>query len=270
MYNIQIIKKGKRLTALTIAWRAAVLANGGALTGNSLNIMNGFTNNLVTKSYYSKLVYLLPLLGAGIAAAVVPLLDTKHAGKATNTNFVDGDFSETAGLQGNGSSKILAIALNPSQIGTSNNGGFGWWESNVNYGGTSTETMGMIAASNSDRFVFDLRSNRRFFSWGNAGNAANQNTVAPNGHYYGQRTSVTNRELYLDGSQLTTNSASDAATGSADRNLYLMGSDDSGTLVYWAGRCSVAYLTDGTLTTGEAADLDTLLRTYLVHASGKT
>jgi len=269
MYNIEIIRRGRRITALTSAWQKAVLANGGSTTTTGITILNQFTQQLVNKSYYGKIIYLLPMMGVGIGAATVPLIDTKHAGNASNTNFVNSDFSENTGLQGDGSSKILTVALMPSQFGAGNNGGLGWWENNINFGGSETEVMGFSFEGDAQRFVIDLRSGRKFFCWGDPANAANVNSAATNGHYYGQRTAATNRELYQNGSQITTNSTNDAATGSSDANMQLVGANDDGTLAFWAGRCAVTYFTDGTLSTGEATDLDSLLRTYLVSASGK-
>jgi hypothetical protein len=51
------------------------------------------------------------MLGIGINAARVPLIDVLNIGAATNTGFADSDFSQTTGLQGNGSSKYLDYFL---------------------------------------------------------------------------------------------------------------------------------------------------------------
>lgn len=257
-----------RANILTKQWANGVRATGGGFQSNSVVIANNFVSVLVRKSYYSKIKYLLPMLGAGINAARVPLVDVLGVGAATNVNFVDADFSQSLGLQGDGGTKMFDSLVNPGQLGSTNNGGFGWWENNINFGGTGTECMGNNTSA-ADRFVLDFRSGLRFFSWGNASNAANSGTPATNGHFYGQRSSATNRILDFNGSLVVSNSTNDAAASAGERSVRLVGSDENGALVYWAGRCALTYMTDGTMADGEIADFNSILASYLMIPSGK-
>jgi len=252
----------------TLTWRSRVNAAGGTFETNSVALADALIVQLKTKSYESKIKYLLPLLGSNLAAARVPLRDTLGVGIATNTNFVDANFSQATGLQGNGTSRYLDLLIKPSQLGTGSNGGIGYWEKSVSFSGTGVEPIGVYGVAASTRFVIDLRSAVRNFRWGTASNGAGDTTAAGNGHYYGQRSSATLRRLYFNGSTLASNTTSDAAAGTAEFNIRLLGCY-TGSSTYWAGRCAVAYLTDGTLSDADAADLHTLLTDYLITPTGR-
>lgn len=266
MFNIVSIKK--RLYPETAIWAAGVLAAGGGFETNSLLIANGFMRQLKLRSYAPKIVYLLPLLGTGIGAARMPLVDTLNVGAATNTNFVNADFSQGAGLQGNGSNKLFSTLVFASQLGSSSNGGLGWYENNVSFAG-DVQPMGSYNNAADNRYVLDLRSNRESFRWGNAGNDANSGATAVNAHYYGQRSSATSRVIYKNGSSLASNTTNDGTSGSNERAILLFSGNEPGASTTWAGRCAATYLTDGTLTDPEIADLDLLIRAYLLGPTGK-
>lgn len=251
------------------AWRNAVIANGGTFGANSEAWALALIVALESKSYSAKVVYLLPLLGSNLNAAVVPLRDSIGAGNATNHNFVGGDFNEAQGLQGDGSTKYLDSNVKPSQLGTGSNGGLGWWENNQSAVGANTEPIGCYSNAGTERYVLDLRSTVQWFSWSNAGNRAQLTTARLDGHYYGSRSSSTSRKYYFGGVLEDTNTTADAAAGASDRNILICGSDESGSIVPYGGRCAVAYMTDGTMSDADATDFDTLLSTYLIGPTGR-
>lgn len=266
MSNVTTISN--RLAAETTLWRSRVNSVGGGLEWNSVAIANGFIRRLKTKSYYGKVKYLLPLLGKGINAARVPLIDTLNVGAATNTSFVDADYNQSIGLQGNGSSKILDSLIKPSQLGASNNAGIGYWENNMTLG-SNVEPMGCYDSSTSNRFVFDLRNNPFIaFRWGNPANVAFNSITPLNGHYYGQRASITSRILYFNAINNGSDSTSDSASGASDTNIGIVGAFEP-SAAPWPGRCAMAYMTDGTLTVSEISDFDTLIRSFLLGPTGK-
>lgn len=250
------------------AWVAAVDAAGGTYETDSKDIALALSDALVAFSGFAKIKWLLPLLGANLIAARVPLIDTLGVGIAGNTAFVDADFDQATGLQGNGSSKYLDSLIKASDLGSSNNGGLGWWENNINLAG-NVEPMGAYNNAASTRYVLDLRSTLAAFRWGSPGNSASNASTAVNGHYYGQRSSSSSREIFLDGVSLATNTASDATSGANERNLLVVGADEGGAIAPWPGRCAVAYMTDGTLTPTEITDLHTLLDTFLITPTGR-
>lgn len=259
---------GSGFNAETVAWIAAVDAAGGTYETNSKAIADALIVALRAKSYTAKIVYLLPLLGSNLAAARVPLRDSLAVGIATNHSFVNGDFSQATGLQGDGSTKYLDSLIKPGQLGSSNSGGLGYWESNFASSGNS-EVMGNIDSAGTSRYVLDMRAARRFFSWSNAANAANENVAADNADFYGNRANATSRKLYRNGTLLDTNTTSDTATGASDYNILIVGSNDSGSVLPAGSRCAVAYMTDGTLSDADAADLHTLLTDYLITPTGR-
>ena len=250
-------------------WRARVTAAGGTLASNSVTIAANLMAELRRKSYNQKIVYLLPLLGTNLAAAIVPLRDKFNVSSPANINFVDADFSQSTGLQGNGSNKALDLRLKPSQLGTGSNGGLGYWETNVNFTGSSDNTpIGCRDSATTHLYQLELYSANSGFYWGLVANGYTVAGSAANGDYYGQRSSATDRRLFIGGSPSGSNTSSDSATGVGDRNIYLMGRNYSSP-TYWKGRCAVAYLTDGTLTDAEVSDLHSLLQNYLITPTGR-
>lgn len=254
----------------TNTWRTAILAAGGTVSTHSRVIADRLIRAIQTSGFSSKIVYLLPLLGGDLTAGLMPLRDALGAGAATNTNFVNADFSEATGLQGNGTNKILDTNLKPSQLGTSDNGGLGYLENNISFAGSGVEPMGCYSADGvSARYVLDLRTNVKQFCWG-APAFASLVTPATDGHYYGQCDSTTSRKLYLDGTSIATDTTASARTGANQRNIRLMGSDEgAGGIFYWAGRCAGAYMTQGTLTDPEAAAFQMLLQNFLSAPTGR-
>ncbi len=256
--------------AIYTTWVSRVDALSGTYTANSKTYCLALANALVGASYYSKIIWLLPLLGNNILAARVPLIDVLNSGACNNLGFVNGDFSETTGLQGGAAGNKIFILTNitAASLGASNNGGIGFWENNIGAVGAGTEPMGAYNNAQTNRFVLDLRTTRKFFCWGNAGNLAGPLTASTNGHYYGQRASATSRELFFNGSSIGTNTTSDAAAGAGDKEIWLMYPDYPSSPPY-LGRCAVAYCTDGTMSSGDVAALNTLLSTYLITPTGR-
>lgn len=263
---------GRAYATETNTWIARVVAAGGTFESDSKTIANDFIVQLQAKSYGAHVIYVLPMLGANLAAARVPLRDSLAVGIATNHSFVDGDYSQATGLQGNGSSKYLDLLIKPSQLGTSNSGGMGFLTNSFSAAGTDTELMGStgFAGGGDNRYVLDIRATSlRRGSWGDAGNSPSDTVSGADGDYFVQRSSSTSRKLYVDGSPVATNTTSDSAAGAGDRTIQLLAVTYDGGTFYDASRCAVAYMTDGQLSDSDVADFHTLLDTYLITATGK-
>jgi hypothetical protein len=256
----------------TIVWRDRATAAGGTFGADSVEIADELIKAIKAESFNSKIVYLLPFLGANLATARVPLRDTLGVGIASNSNFVDADFSESTGLQGNGTTKYLNSLITPTQLGTTDNGGLGWWERDFTGTGNS-EPMGAYKASTSpdERFCLDLRPAQEAFHWGAIAGGAASGAAAGNKHYYGQRSGASNRELFIDGASAGTDTDTPTVDGSGDLTIKVCGSHvgTAGGVLPWPGLGAVAYMTDGTLTAGEVATLHTLLTTYLITPTGR-
>lgn len=246
--------------ALFNTWEAGVDAAGGTYTGSSKTIALDLADQIASASYYSKIKYLLPLLGADIVAARMPLVDVPVAGIATNYNFVGGDFSESTGLQGNGTTKRLDTLIQQSQLGTLDNGGMGYWEKNIGSAGIqcgAREPIGVL-------WMFSFAASTTFYS-GSATSQFNDGTTPGNDHYYGQRLTNSSRTLYKNGSSVASSSAADSATTGTNKfNVCAI----DGTFL-GGGRCGVFYLTNGQLSGAEATAFHTLLTTYLMTPTGR-
>lgn len=266
---------GRGSVSVTDNWKARLLSNGGTLTANSYSIASALVAQMQTRSYYSKIVYLLPFLGGNMKAAIVPLIDLRGVPLPKITGFVDGDFSETTGLQGNGTSKYLSTFLSPSSLnptdGDKGNGGIGWWESHFTGAGNS-EPLGSYASGGSERYVLDLRSTREFVCWGSTSGLADGGVAASNGNYYGQRSAANLRALYKGGTKLATNTSSLSLTDNKELMDVCGSNDYSGSAFVhtpYPGRGAVAYMTTGMLSDSEVTDLHNDLNTYLIAATGR-
>jgi hypothetical protein len=253
----------------TDTWISRVNAAGGTYEADSKALADALIIALKAKSYEAKIVYLLPLLGSNLAAARVPLRDSIGVGIAGNSNFVDGDFSQATGLQGNGSTKILDSKIKPSQLGTSFRGGIGYWETNMNLSG-HVEPIGCYSSGGGERFVLDLRSTPfKAFRFGDPSPNVSDPTTPTNGHYYGNRSGTTDLRIYFNGALLATQTGTNGTTGFSDTTMGICGSRGTASDGPWPGRCAAAYFTDGTMSDADVADFHTMLDTYLITPTGR-
>ncbi len=259
MFNVQTVRRGTPQIART--WAAGVRAAGGGFEGNSLVIASNLARVLQTKSYYSKIKYLLPLLGTGINAARVPLVDVIGVGAATNNNFSNGDFNQLTGLQGNGSNKRLDFLFTALALGSSSNGALGYWSLNLGspgwvMGSHSSDLLGLYLDNSTPRVVS---------YWGDATNHIDTGPVGPTtSHYYVQRTS-SNLTVYKSGVQFA-QTAGATNINSINANINLMAIDGSSLS---DGTCGLAYCTDGTLGADDIMDLHPTLSSYLMTPTGR-
>lgn len=267
---------GTSYTAETITWYTRIAAIGGSVTTTDKDLADALIRQIQAASYGSNIVYLLPFLGNNIKAASVPLRDSLAVGAATITGFVDADCGNSIGLNNaTEANKWLDSLIKPSQLGSSNNGGLGWYMRSWG-NGTNVEPMGTYSSTNSpdQRFVLDLRSSIQRFRWGAPANAAGPGTTTSAGHYYGQRSSATLRRIYKDGITLGTDSTtSDSASRANEQNIIIHGCRESNAsstyVVPYKARSGCAYLTNGSLSDADVAAFHTLLGTYLITPTGR-
>jgi len=97
-----------------LAWRAAVLANGGTVSGSHVNAISQWFKDIA--SIRSLILRANWFAGDGLESVLVPAIrgpvfgGTTYGGTTDTNNgpFVSGDYSTTAGLAGNGTSKYLS------------------------------------------------------------------------------------------------------------------------------------------------------------------
>jgi hypothetical protein len=248
-------------------WVSRAETAGGTFTTNSKPIAAKLLRGIRESTYNSKIKYLLPFLGSNLATACIPLRDTFAVGAAINTGFVAADFSESTGLQG-GAGR-LDTQLTPAQIGTSSNGGLGFWATAV--GGGSFCDIGMLSGFAGGRaYLLFTSTTLQRFAWGEWDPWAitYTHTLSP-GHYYGQRSSNTDRRIFFNGTQqgISTTAGSDTG-GMSDFRIEVLGQSSFGG-TYSTDRAGAAYMTDGTMTPTEIAAFHTLLQTTLITPLGR-
>ena len=89
------------------AWRTAVVANGGSVSGSTLSAVDKFCKAIDAAGIRDRFYRLNLFCGTGLNAALVPLYRGQSLGGArygnttdTNTNFVSGDYTETGSSGG--------------------------------------------------------------------------------------------------------------------------------------------------------------------------
>lgn len=271
MLNIQTVIASNQIFPETKRWVDRVKSNGGGFQSNSVAIANSFIKILKTKSYYSKIVYLLPMLGTGVGAAITPLIDKNNYGMPTNISFVDADFTQKTGLQGNGSNKRLDMPFYPGNLGITKNAGLGVWALNVSLVAGTQYCMGCFGGSTTFGLRFGNTGgdiNCQFY-WGVAG-FAGISEVRSNSHYYGNRSSSTSRIIYKNGVEAGSDTTTETAAGDLTTPISSYAVNTSASyLVYWGGSQGIQYYTDGTFTSDEALDFHNIIANYLMGPTGK-
>ena len=101
-------------------WVDAVVANGGTVSSMTFDAVTEFVRAVKAAGVWTKINRMNLFCGDQLAAALVPLKRGGGNVTDTNVNFVAGDYSETIGLTGNGSTKYLRTGLVPSATLTLN------------------------------------------------------------------------------------------------------------------------------------------------------
>ena len=208
------------------AWRSAVVANGGSVSGGTLNAVSKFCASIDQAGIRDRFFRLNLFCGAGLSAALVPLYRGQSLGGTqlggttdTNTNFVSGDYVETGstgGLKGNGTNKRLNTGLAGSALSAGDR-----HASAYEIAVATTDYSGSVVSGNA------LATQHGIGPWTNAAtyayrthNAVGGNvTITKNtGHLLGSDTSTTASVLYRNGSSAA--SASGQPAGGSGNTTY--------------------------------------------------
>lgn len=246
----------------TIVWRDGIIAAGGTFEANSIALADALVVQLKGKSYYSKILYLLPLFGADIIAARMPLIDTLAVGIATNTSFVNADFAQATGLQFSGTKRFNPL-IKASQLGATGSGITGSGGAGVISLAMATTgwVLGTFSTSTNEIYGLTPTTTNSYSLWGDGNSAINSGvTNSGSNHHYIQCVSTTSRRLFKNGSQIGSTGLSSSLSESGDNPLLLGGLNGSNNS---DGRCGGMYYTNGALSDPDISDLNTTLATYL-------
>ncbi len=207
-----------------VAWRDAVVDNGGSVSGATLAAVSDFCTAIDAAGIRDRFYRLNLFCGNSDASLVAPrvplyrgpsLAGTQYGNALdTNNNFVQGDYAETGvsgGLLGNGSSKYLATGLASDSLPSILSAHMAvYMRSN-----TISATTGLIAADDgTDRLAFFTRPTQTLRgTWAEITNslANNEQSFAPafaTGLYTFTRTAADESVIYQDATAKNTNAVS--------------------------------------------------------------
>jgi hypothetical protein len=244
------------------AWAAAVTANGGSYSINTLAAVSSFCAAAKGSGYWSKLNRINLFCGDQLAAALVPLKAGGGGATDTNVNFVGGDYSEATGLTGNGSTKRLRTGLVPSASLTLNNTHMAVYNRAPNATGGQ---IGIGADDGTNFFqVYSPLSTGTFFAdQYNSSVAAGRVSgavAAPYRLLVASRTAANSHVIYRDGSSVASNALSGGGLPAFE--CYVFAGNSSGVANQFTAMPLGAYSIGSGLTAGEVASYSTHMQNF--------
>jgi hypothetical protein len=251
------------------AWKTAVVANGGSVSGTTLSAVDKFCKAIDTAGIRDRFYRLNLFCGTGLNACLVPLYrgpsrsGTQYGNTTdTNLNFVSGDYTETGstgGLNsGSNSTKYLRPGIAPSDIAATP------WNNHVAvYSRDLMATNSQFIGANSYSFFPGYSAGTRVYYRTVGSNSGLEGTLTTgSGHLVAVRTSATVAALYRNGSAVSS-TATDNGTTAADTNkliIFGQGTTTETPAAYFSGRIQ-AYSLGVSMTASQASSYYTALQT---------
>lgn len=212
------LTRGGSLDADAAAWAAAVVANSGTYSAATLAAMSTFVKSAKASGYWTKLNRINLFAGDQLAAALVPLKAGGGSAKDTAVNFVSGDYSESTGLTGNGSTKHLKTGLIPSASLTENDTHIA-----VHILTAVATTLGSAA------MAFQTTATPAYFSdqYNTTTGRVSGAVSGGAGFGVGSRRSGTDHEIYRNGTSIATNATASGSISTVEQ--YILAINNAGT-----------------------------------------
>ena len=258
------------------AWRTAVVANGGTVSGSTLTAVSKFCFAIDAAGIRNRFFRLNLFCGTGLSSALVPLYRGQSRtgmqfGNATDTNngpFVSGDYNETGasgGLLGNGTSKYLdtgfapntltlgsthlsayAVAANatvgyPAALGSYSAAGGA--EFGLYFHQASLTTAAYFAENNSNGFIISSANN-------------------PTGHLLGTANSTTDRRVFVNGSQSGSTSTGTSTVALDSRVVWVFRRNNASASQGWSSARLGAYSIGAGLSVSQASAFYTAMQAF--------
>jgi hypothetical protein len=251
-------------------WRNAVIANGGTVSGSTLNAVSRFCRSIDAAGIRDRFYRLNLFCGTGLNAVLVPLYRGQsrtgtQLGNTTDTNinFVSGDYVETGasgGLLGNLVSKYLNTGLAPSalpQVATMHVSA---------YRGAGATLARFLISSRDGTDIFEISRRGDGPHQGVIGlTAAASNVNEPGqsdgGHYIASRTSATLMEFRKNTGLIASNTNS-VTPGASAQPLFVFALNNSGTPSERFPHRIMAYSIGDGLTASQADAFYTALQAF--------
>jgi len=189
------------------AWMVRVLGVSGNYTSASVVCNDGIIKGLKANNLRTSIVRLNSFTGIGINSVKAPLIRDLGVGINDDTgNFVNGDLSESVGLTGNGSTKVILSGATQADLygldATNHSFTYGAYVCTSN--NQSGFAMGVYNGTDYCYLYVSNAGGQTFFA---TGISANQITVADSagtGLYVGSYNSTTDAKIYKRGVQFGT------------------------------------------------------------------
>jgi len=247
--NVRLLRPRQTIHPEAADWRSRVIANGGSVSGTTLNAVDRFVKAIHAAGIRDRFYRLNLFAGSNLSAALVPLfrntsLSGSPLGNATDTNngpFVSGDYSESVGLSRlTAENKRLDTGLATSALpaGVISSGHVSVWHGPLVATGDSDPiligafngSIDRVSIAQSFRSASAAPENARF---GKATSVtATDGTTGfskPSTFLLAQRTSATNLELWRNNSLAATNTTSTTGIAGITHPIIVFGYNNSGT-----------------------------------------
>jgi len=247
------------------AWRNAVIANGGTVSGSTLTAVSNFCRSIDGAGIRDRFYRLNLFCGTGLSAALVPLYRGQSRtgtqfGNTTdmNTNFVSGDYVETGasgGLQGNGTNKRLNTGLAGSALSPGDRHVSAYEIAIATTDYSMSVVSGTVLATQHGIGPWTNAATYAYRTHNSVGGAAviTKNT----GHLLGSDTSTTASVLYRNGSSAASVSGQSAG-GSGNTTYDILGSSGG----EWSEARLGGYSIGLSMTAGQVSSFYTAMQAF--------
>ncbi|AIE87004.1 hypothetical protein [Fimbriimonas ginsengisoli] len=232
---------------------SAWIAAGGSASAATLAATDAMVKTWRRDGYFGKITTFVGMFGADLNSALLPLIGTAP----TPVNFVSGDYSEGAGLTGNGTSKYLDSGQQAPGPAT---GGMGVYMRTLMSTAAFRTPIGSSGATDLYQIIQNSTPSYQA-TYGLTGLTTAVNAQMPVGAWHADRSSSTRLDLYFNGSSVSnrTTSTTPAANG---LNVYVFGRNQSGSAGGLAAVSLAGYWMTSSLTAAEALAMYTSIQTW--------
>lgn len=189
----------------TTNFKNRIIANNGTISNTSLEAVDIFIKGCKADNIWDLLLDVGLFVGDNLAAALTKLKYPLNKSVYTNINYVNGDYSQSTGIQG-GVNKYLDSGVSPQDVGTT--GGFVFYLREATGEGTTKWFMGATNTGGTNNFLLGHGSggSREQFYWGQnvLVESIQQNT---SGFFVGMRNNLSSLKIYKKQTLLNINPA---------------------------------------------------------------
>ena len=253
------------------SWAQRVRDNGGSVSGSTLAAVSRFCAAIDAAGIRDRFYRLSLLAGNNISAALVPLYlgqsrTGPQFGNTTDTNngpFVSGDYTQSGGLVGNGTSKVLNTGINLSELPSIATGHLSVFKG---AGATAGRVLiGSRSSGSTHYYRYDIISGANRGLWGNVIIAGTGTANTVKAHAIVSRTSATSLTLYHDGVSAATSNTS-ATPALPGRDVFVFAENDGAAGSYWP-HAIYSYSLGLSLTDAQAASYNTAAQAFATALS---